>query len=107
MKQTCPALSDESLVPALVHEDHDICKIYFEVNHLGQRDRLVKIVAHCSSSNGFIIGLSFVYDSGVKRSVGYTFDPQPQSIEMVPKTQIDRFTVYTYARRMTRLEVCG
>lgn len=102
MERTIPQTSDESFIPHGVPR-FDQYKIYFEVNHLGLRDRLAAVTAHFSRRGESIIGLVFTYESELKRSIGYTSDPEHQTIELEGK--INRVTVLQGARKLRSLEV--
>lgn len=100
-----PSPFPDILVPGVSPPRDQIHKIYFNLNNLGQQDRLARIAAHRIPGHDSIMGLSFIYDSKAERSIGYTSDRQAQTIEMAPEGQIIRFIVEMVSHKLTRLEV--
>jgi hypothetical protein len=81
-------------------------KIHFDVNHLGQRDRLAMIIGHPSPDRDSIAGLRFIYDSKLERSIGNTTTSDPQVIFLAVGAEVVRFSICALAYKLTCIEVC-
>ncbi|KAK2768311.1 hypothetical protein FQN54_000164 [Arachnomyces sp. PD_36] len=94
-----------TLVPIAATPRGEVHKIYFDINHLGQKDRLSRIIAHRLPDRDSIMGFSFVYDSKTQRTIGYTSDYKSRSIDIIPGSQIVEFSTRVVAFKLTLFEV--
>ena len=94
-----------TLVPAEPLPFDQAQRLFFEeLRHDGKPDRLTSIVGHLHRRR--IIGITFLYQSGTTKSIGFTATDEHQTIQMMNREQIVSFVVGKSADKIRNLEVC-